>query len=75
MYTPDVVQYMPQIMYNIYFRHCTLYTLMYNVYLRTVYSVCFRESRLPLQRKLYLRSSGMLHIVDWWLVTDVSGQP
>jgi len=32
-------------------------------------SVTVRDYRLPPRRKLDLRSSGMLSIVDWWLPT------
>jgi hypothetical protein len=34
-----------------------------------------RDFSVPTQSGRDLRSSAMLRSVDWWIVTDVSGQP
>lgn len=43
--------------------------------LNNAITFCVCDFRLPPQYKLDHRCSGMLHGVDWWVVTDVLGQP
>jgi len=54
--------------------HCTVKENCFQHFIPFRCSVCEYEAKFHGNVLWYLRSSGMLHKVDWYLVTEVSGQ-